>query len=137
MTETLRSSFIQLVPFVSAPQSGAARRHKRRRLYFHEITQVQPGKMADYLGALAAEGLPLWRSGGWHVEGLFRTHMRAREINWLSTYEEGVSGLFEPASWMDPGWVQLDLRPWDQRAWQWRQDWEERLMLPLEFSPMQ
>jgi hypothetical protein len=93
--------------------------------------------MGDYVAALASEGVPLWKQHGWHVEGLFRTYMRASEINWLSAYEVGFSNLFEPASWMEPAWVQLDDRPWDKKAWSWRQNWEERLMLPLDFSPMQ
>jgi hypothetical protein len=137
MTAHHRYSFMNLFPFVDEPIAGPAKGYKRRRLYFHEITQVVPGMMGAYTQALANEGLRLWESHGWHVEGLYRTYMRAREINWLAAYEQDFSGLFEPASWIRPDWVQLDDRPWDRKAWEWRQDWEERLMLALDFSPMQ
>ncbi len=137
MTESLQGTLMQAAPMVRGPEPGAQPPYKRRRLYYHEVMQVRPGKMVEYLGQLAVEGLPAWNGAGWHIEGLFRTHTRPRELNWLVSYEEGRPGLFEPKNWLDERRPLPEIGGWMEKGWQWRDEWQDRFLLPLPFSPMQ
>ena len=137
LLESLQGSLMSPVPVVPAPQPGALPGPPRRRLYFHEVQQVLPGKMLDYLGRLAVEALPQWNRAGWRVEGVFRNHVRPRELLWLVSYEQGSEGVFEPKVWIDPDGPMPELASWMAKAWEWRDEWTARLMLPLPFSPLQ
>jgi hypothetical protein len=137
MTESIQGTLMQAVPMVRGPEPGPAKGYKRRRLYYHEVAQVKPGQMINYLGQLAVEGLPAWNASGWRIEGLFRTHTRPRELNWLVSYEEGRQGLFEPKNWLDERRPLPEIGGWMEKGWQWRDEWQDRFMLPLPFSPMQ
>lgn len=136
ITESLQGTLMQAVPIVPGPEPPL-KGPRRRRLYYHETMQVRPGKMLDYLGRLAVEGLPSWNASGWRIEGLFRTHTRPRELNWLVSYEEGRPGLFEPKNWLDPNRPLPEIGGWMEKGWEWRDEWTDRFLLPLPFSPLQ
>ncbi len=137
MVESLQGALMAPVPVVPGPEPGPPKGPRRRRLYYHEVMQVRPGKMVEYLAQLAVEGLPAWNSAGWRIDGVFRTHTRPRELNWLVSYEEGRPGLFEPKNWMDPGRPLPEIGGWMEKGWQWRDEWQDRFLLPLPFSPLQ
>ncbi len=137
LLESLQGSLMLAVPVSPTPGPGPLPGPPRRRLYFHEVMQVRPGKMLEYLGQLAVEALPQWNRAGWRIEGVFRTRTRPRELIWFVSYETGREGLYEPKNWLDPEAPMTELAPWMEKAWKWRNEWTDRLMLPLPFSPLQ
>ncbi|MBM4405414.1 MAG: hypothetical protein FJ039_04410 [Chloroflexi bacterium] len=138
LVEDVEGKLMSPVPVSPAPQPGVVRGAKRRRLFFHETMQVNAGKLIEYLEALKVEAIPKWDAAGWRVEGIFLNHMKPRELLWYVSNESGRKGLFEPSSWMKPGRPLPEQGEWDwmRKGWQWRQEWQDRMLLPLGFSPL-
>ena len=136
LVEDVQGTLMQMVPIMQPMVPAGDGQPPRRRLWFHEIQQVLPGQMVDYLGRLATEALPMWNASGWRTQGIFRSHHKPRELRWLVSYDMGRGLTFEPAVWINPDLPLPELSDWMGKAIEWRQDWFDRLMVSLPFSPM-
>jgi hypothetical protein len=105
----------------------------RAELYCHEIVEVAPGRAADVLAAVRAEGSDAYEAEGLELIGAFRTAMRADDecILLWGCPSWKVWGDFEQA-WDAGG----DLAGWARTLIGLGARWQRTVLVDAELSPM-
>jgi hypothetical protein len=110
--------------------AGLRRKTIDGSIFLHQIVDVIPGGVEEYLTAYGAEGVPAAESAGAQLVGAYRVHLRNHEaITLLAFREAGDLARFQTC-WYDLGHA---LGRWRAREEDWVRGKESLLMKPRYF----
>ncbi|MBM4405971.1 MAG: hypothetical protein FJ039_07305 [Chloroflexi bacterium] len=122
-----------LIPGPKTPTLAELLKNKvKGQVFLHEILTCVPGRVDDYLKAIADEYLPVARSRGVELVGSYKRAMSNTEAINIWVFKEWAAF----AEIREVQHKHKGLKAWMKRAMTLRTDWEDKLLNPVSWNPL-